>query len=72
MTLKYYSNVDCPECGYKNTVKIPESMWLNWIECKNCNNKIIGKKNHHGWNWVFCTYGDVPWLSIQEQENKEN
>ena len=63
--------MSCPFCGHVNNVKIPETIWLSWIECENCKQKVMGKENHHGWTWVFCTYGDVPWLHIQEQESRE-
>jgi len=70
MTLKYYSNVICPDCGHVNTIKIPETVWLNWIECENCKTKIMGTENHHGWICVFCSFGDTPWLPIQSQESE--
>ena len=61
----------CPSCSHVNNVKIPETMWLSWIECEKCKNKILGGENHHGWSWVFCSHGDVPWVHIQEQEGRE-
>ena len=66
--MKYISNVKCPQCGHINTLKIPDNMWLMWINCQGCNEPIWGHENPHGWNWVFCSYGDVPWRKIQEQE----
>lgn len=65
--MKYTSNVKCPHCGHINETKIPEKMWLIWIKCQGCDKVIWGHENPHGWNWVFCTYGNVPWLKIQEE-----
>ena len=66
--MKYTSNVSCPYCGYVNEVKIPEKMWLIRLECQSCNKIFTGHENHHGWTWVICTYGDTPWLVIQQKE----
>ncbi len=64
----YNSTVFCPFCGQSNIVEIPENKWLLSLECQSCNETIKGKENPHGWNWVLCAYGDIPWVQIQEKE----
>jgi len=66
----YECLVKCPFCGHSNEVEITENKWLMNIECQSCKEIITGKKNPHNWNWVLCAYGNVPWLQIQERENK--
>ena len=66
----YICLVKCPFCGHSNTVEIKENQWLMSLECQSCKEIITGKENPHGWNWVLCAYGSVPWLQIQERENK--
>ena len=66
----YECIVQCPFCSYSNKVVIKNNKWLLNIECQGCNKIIIGKENPHDWNWVFCAYGSVPWLQIQERELK--
>ena len=66
--MKYTSNITCPSCEHINEVKIPEKMWTIRLECPSCKKIITGHENPHGWNWVLCTYGDTPWLLIQQQE----
>ena len=69
--MKFESNIICPHCNNINeSVKIPETMWLMRYECQSCHKTIVGRENPHGWTWVFCSYGDVPWLHVQEQEEK--
>lgn len=69
--LKQESNVTCPHCGHINRLKIPKDQWLTWTNCQGCNKAIWGHENPHGWDWIFCTYGDVPWLHIQEKMANE-
>ena len=66
-SIKYEGNVVCPHCGYNNILKIPSDMWLTWTTCQGCSKAIWGHDNPHGWNWVFCTFGDVPWINEQKK-----
>ena len=63
------SYVSCPNCGYINKVNIPENNWLLSLKCDFCGEMIIGGPNPHGWTWVLCAHGDVPWLQRQKIEN---
>ena len=65
--MKNIGNIKCPHCGHINETEIPKDMWLMWIKCQGCDKVIWGRENPHGWNWVFCAYGDVPWLKVQEE-----
>ena len=68
----YKCVVKCPFCEHSNKVEIKINKWLMSLECQSCKETITGKENPHGWNWVLCAYGNVPWLQIQERENRLN
>ena len=66
--MKSISNVKCPLCGFINVVQIFETQWPQSYECNGCKEFFAGHQNPHGWPWILCTYGDVPWFGIQQKE----
>ena len=66
--MEQFCNVKCPLCGHVNVVQIKETQWPHSFHCEKCHNTFLGHQNPHGWPWIFCTYGDVPWFNVQRKQ----
>ncbi len=58
------SELTCPECGYRETLKMPTDACLWFHECSSCHTLLKPKP---GDCCVFCSYGSVPCPPIQLQ-----
>ncbi len=56
------STLTCPECGHKETLKMPTDACLWFYECSNCH---VLLKPKPGDCCVFCSYATVPCPPIQ-------
>jgi hypothetical protein len=57
------SELNCPECGFKETLIMPTDACQWFHECASCHVLLKPKK---GDCCVFCSYGSVPCPPIQE------
>jgi len=55
-SVRLESTVQCPECGFRSTERMPTDYCLVRYECKNCGYIMTPKK---GTCCIFCSYGDV-------------
>jgi hypothetical protein len=62
-TLTYKSIITCPNCGFKKEESMPTDACQFFYECENCKSALKPKQ---GDCCVFCSYGNVSCLSIQE------
>ncbi len=65
MNIILESTVACPECKHKEKEHMPESACQFFYECKGCG---VLLKPKAGDCCVFCSYGDVPCPSIQQNQ----
>ena len=59
------SELTCPECGYKEVLKMPLDACLWFHECSVCHRLLKPKADDC---CVFCSYGSVPCPPIQLQD----
>ncbi len=57
------STITCPECGHKETERMPTDACQWFYECTNCGAILKPKK---GDCCVFCSYGTVPCPPMQQ------
>lgn len=62
------SELTCPECGYKEILKMPTDACQWFHECAGCH---VLLKPKYGDCCVFCSYGSVPCPPIQLQGGKK-
>lgn len=58
------STITCPVCGHRRTEVMPTNSCQYFYDCENCKTVL---KPLPGDCCVFCSYGDFPCPSIQEQ-----
>jgi hypothetical protein len=58
------SNLKCPSCGYVERITMPVNYCQFFFECKSCREIMKAKEGHC---CVFCSFGDVPCPSVQNQ-----
>lgn len=56
------SELTCPQCGFKEVLKMPTDACLWFHECNSCHQLL---KPLQGDCCVFCSYGTVPCPPIQ-------
>lgn len=61
---KTESTITCPHCRYKETLPIPDNYCLARWQCPSCGEEL---KPYEGDCCVFCSFGDVPCLPIQQE-----
>ena len=69
MSIKLYSNLKCPKCGFVEKVKMPEDACQYFYKCKNCGYLM---KPLEGDCCVFCSWGDVPCPPKQKEREVES
>ena len=58
------SIITCPNCGHRKTEKMPLDACQFFYDCENCKTVLKPKP---GDCCVFCSYGDEPCPSRQEE-----
>ena len=61
------SNLTCPNCGHTEKLTMPEEECTYFYRCTVCD-KLM--KPHPGDCCVFCSYGDTPCPSVQEERGR--
>ncbi len=56
------STITCPECGHRETEKMPLNACQYFYDCKGCGTVL---KPLSGDCCVFCSYGDTPCPPVQ-------
>ncbi len=64
--ITFISTLTCPECGYKKEELMPEDACRFFYKCEQCKTIL---KPLEGDCCVYCSYGDNPCPSIQQQES---
>jgi hypothetical protein len=59
------SVLTCPHCGFGSRATMPTDACLFFYECSQCKTLLRPKS---GDCCVFCSYGSMKCLSIQEQD----
>ncbi|MDX1672008.1 MAG: GDCCVxC domain-containing (seleno)protein [Balneolaceae bacterium] len=59
------STLTCPSCGFVSTEKMPENACVHFWKCPECGNLLKPKP---GDCCVFCSYGDQPCPSVQQDK----
>ncbi|WP_284700220.1 GDCCVxC domain-containing (seleno)protein [Gracilimonas sediminicola] len=65
MKVVLYSNITCPECKHETLEVMPTTSCQFFWECPECKSIIKPKE---GDCCVFCSYGDTPCPSIQQEK----
>ena len=60
------STITCPECGHKETERMPTDACQYFYECTNCGTVIKPNNNDC---CVFCSYGTIPCPHVKENKN---
>ncbi len=61
------STITCPQCGHRETERMPVDACQFFYRCKACNTML---KPRAGDCCVFCSYGSVPCPSRQKAESR--
>ena len=64
-SIEMKSIIKCPECEFSKEEEMPQDYCLYFYECNGCKVLLKPKK---GDCCVFCSYGIVPCLLIQEEK----
>lgn len=59
----FMSTLTCPECGHSSVEKMPTNACQWFYECSQCG---VLLKPLKGDRCVFCSYGSVKYLPIQD------
>jgi len=54
--ISMFSNLSCPECGYSESIEMPDDQCIFFHECGGCKTILRPKE---GDCCVFCSYGDI-------------
>lgn len=66
MEIQLTSEITCPYCGHKKVEDMPTNACQFFYECEKCKRVLKPKEADC---CVYCSYGTVPCLPIQENKN---